>query len=107
MPAAVAAFWTEATNAKAIRCIHNPAAGRERGLSERVLPRVSRPRRVVVVGGGPAGLKGCAAAAPRLRALWWERGPGTQLMLAAPQPLHQEIREVVEYLEAVVRRLGV
>ena len=42
---------------KAIRCIHNPSGGRERELNERLVTRADASRCVVIVGGGPAGLK--------------------------------------------------
>src|SRR5207237_2851034 len=47
-----------------VSCAHSPAAGREREL----LPgpgRAASPRRIVVVGGGPAGLEAARIAAQR------------------------------------------
>ena len=46
-----------------ISCIQHPETGREL-LFERK-PRAARPRRIMVVGGGPAGLKAAAVAAER------------------------------------------
>lgn len=41
---------------KGIRCIHNPAAGRERHIDDHGIAAAVRRKKVVVVGGGPAGL---------------------------------------------------
>ena len=93
-----------------IRCIQNPAAGQERRYSERLLTRAQVSRRVVVVGAGVAGLKVAEIAARRgHRVTLLERSGdvGGQVRLAARQPLHQELGEVVAYLEAAVARLGV
>ncbi len=49
----------------AIGCIHNPAAGRELEFDEDDLPPSEAPRRVAVVGGGPAGLRAAWTAARR------------------------------------------
>jgi 2,4-dienoyl-CoA reductase-like NADH-dependent reductase (Old Yellow Enzyme family) len=95
---------------KPIRCVVNPAAGRERELGETRRPPSARARRVVVVGGGPAGLKAAEAAARAgHRVVLLEREPllGGQVRLAARQPLHGEILDAVAHLELVVRRLGV
>jgi 2,4-dienoyl-CoA reductase-like NADH-dependent reductase (Old Yellow Enzyme family) len=46
----------------AITCFHNPAVGRESVLDESPAPE---PRRVLVIGGGPAGLAAAAAAGRR------------------------------------------
>src|SRR4029078_9862892 len=47
----------------AISCIQYPETGRE--LLFEAKPRVQRPRRIMVIGGGPAGLKAAAVAAER------------------------------------------
>lgn len=95
---------------KPIRCIQNPGAGQERQYSDRLLVRTDRPKSVVVVGAGVAGLKVAEIAARRgHRVTLLERAGevGGQVRLAARQPLHQEIGEVVAYLDAAVKRLGV
>jgi 2,4-dienoyl-CoA reductase-like NADH-dependent reductase (Old Yellow Enzyme family) len=95
---------------KGVRCVQNPAAGQERFLSERLLRPASAARTVIVVGGGPTGMKVAEIAARRgHRVTLLERAEmlGGQVRLAARQPLHEEVAEVTAYLEAAVDRLGV
>lgn len=95
---------------KGIRCIQNPGAGRELTVNERFIKRADSTRRVVVVGGGPAGLKVAEVAAKRghiVTVLERQRVLGGQVMLAANQPEHSVIGEVTSYLEAVTADLGV
>nr|WP_239028473.1 FAD-dependent oxidoreductase [Pseudonocardia acidicola] len=93
-----------------IRCDHNPAAGRERLFSERLMTPTAGPRTVVVIGGGPAGLKAAETLARRgHRVSLFEKGTelGGQLLLAEKQPHHVEILEVVEHLKRMLKRLRV
>jgi 2,4-dienoyl-CoA reductase-like NADH-dependent reductase (Old Yellow Enzyme family) len=93
-----------------IRCVHNPGAGQERFLSERLLQPAPMAKNVVVVGAGPAGMKVAEISARRghnVTLLEREEVPGGQARLAARQPLHEEFAEVTAYLEAAVDRLGV
>ena len=93
-----------------IRCDHNPSAGRERLLSERLLVRTSDPKSVLVVGGGPAGMKVAETLTRRgHQVTLFEKGRalGGQVLLAMRQPDHVEIFESIDYLERQLRRLEV
>ena len=95
---------------KGIRCIQNPGAGREREVNERLLMPVQAPKHVVVVGGGPAGLKVAETAVRRgHRVTLFERSRalGGQLLLAEKQPEHANVAEVTSYLEIVASEFGV
>jgi 2,4-dienoyl-CoA reductase-like NADH-dependent reductase (Old Yellow Enzyme family) len=95
---------------KGIRCIQNPGAGREREVNERFVTRSATERRVVVVGGGPAGLKVAEIAAKRghkVILLERKRTLGGQVLLAANQPEHSIIGEVTSYLQAAIADQGV
>lgn len=95
---------------KGVRCIHNPGAGRELTMSERLIERTNAPRNVVIVGGGPAGMKTAETAAQRghrVTLIERSRRLGGLVNLAALQPEHSTIAEVTSYLEASIRDLGV
>ena len=95
---------------KGVRCIQNPGAGREQSVNERLVTRADNVQRVVVVGGGPAGMKVAEVAARRghdVTLYERHRSLGGQIKLAEKQPTHEMVGEVVVYLEAVLNEHGV
>ncbi len=92
-----------------ISCTVNPAVGLERTLGIGTASRRSR-RRVVVVGGGPAGLEAAVAAAEfGHEVVLLERGDrlGGQIPSAASIPTRKELAEIVEFQIRELDRLGV
>jgi 2,4-dienoyl-CoA reductase-like NADH-dependent reductase (Old Yellow Enzyme family)/thioredoxin reductase len=92
-------------------CIQNPATGREATIPH-VVPRSTGPRRrVVVVGGGPAGLEAARVAAERghdVVLLEADRSTGGQVRLAArATPRRSDLIGIVDWLAAECRILGV
>lgn len=95
---------------KGVRCIHNPGAGREATMSERLVTVAEQKKRVVVAGGGTAGMKVAEIAARRghdVVLLERSRRLGGLVNLAAVQPVHDTIGEVTSYLEAAIQDRGV
>jgi mycofactocin system FadH/OYE family oxidoreductase 2 len=93
-----------------IGCIENPAAGHERALAPRRLRPATPPRRVLVVGGGPAGMEFAAVAARRgHQVTLCEAEPelGGQVRLAVVVPNRAEFGDLTRNLEGEVRRAGV
>jgi 2,4-dienoyl-CoA reductase-like NADH-dependent reductase (Old Yellow Enzyme family)/thioredoxin reductase len=88
-------------------CMFNPLTGRE---SEIRITKAGKPRRVMVVGGGPAGLEAAYIAAQRghLVSLYEQEDRlGGQFHLAAQAPHKEEFIDVIRYLSLMVKRAGV
>lgn len=95
---------------KAIGCIQNPEVGYEKLKQEERCEQVSSPKKVIVVGAGPAGLE--AARAARMRGHFvevYEKEDkiGGQINLIGIRPGRHGMSEIIRYLGHALSELGV
>jgi 2,4-dienoyl-CoA reductase-like NADH-dependent reductase (Old Yellow Enzyme family)/thioredoxin reductase len=92
----------------AICCIQNPVIGREKDWAE--LKPAAAKKKVMVIGGGPAGLEAARVAALRGHtvSLYEKTGElGGQVLIAAKAPTRQELIGVARWLIYQVQKLGI
>jgi 2,4-dienoyl-CoA reductase-like NADH-dependent reductase (Old Yellow Enzyme family)/thioredoxin reductase len=90
-----------------LACSVNPSVGRE---GEAGLGLASTPKRILVVGGGPAGMEAARVAAARgYRVTLWEREEelGGNLLPASKLPFKEEMGDLAAYYAGELERLGV
>jgi len=88
-------------------CVMNPLLGREWEIS---ITPTNTPKKVMVVGAGPAGLEAARVAATRghdVTIYEKEKEPGGQMRLACVPPMKQEMSLGVKYLRRQVEKARV
>jgi NADPH-dependent 2,4-dienoyl-CoA reductase/sulfur reductase-like enzyme len=93
-----------------LSCVVNVAAAQEHAVSFEPDAPAASPRRVLVVGGGPAGLEAARTAALRGHEVHLHeatRRLGGQVAIAATAPHRSDIGAITEWLTSEVERLGV
>lgn len=95
---------------KSITCIQNPSVGREKEWGIGNIMPATTPKKVLIAGGGPAGLKAAAVAAlrgHRVALFDKEEELGGQVRIAAKAPFREEFVGIVRYLSHQLEKLKV
>lgn len=91
-------------------CLHNPSSGREKDLPHAIARSDRAGRKVLVVGGGPAGLEAARVSAERgHEVVLLEAGAklGGQLLLGERASWRRDLIGIVGWRAEEIRRLGV
>jgi len=92
---------------RSVMCLANARAGYE---GERNIPQAVNPKKVMVIGAGPAGLEAAyraAEAGHKVDLYEKEEEIGGQLWIAGTPPHKHELWELVRYYDAMIEKFGI
>jgi tRNA-dihydrouridine synthase len=95
---------------KPVRCIYNPATGREKELGIGTIKKTSTTKSILIIGGGVSGMETARIAALRgheVHLLEKQNQLGGQLLYAGQLPFMQGLIDVSRYLEKQLKKLKV
>jgi NADPH-dependent 2,4-dienoyl-CoA reductase/sulfur reductase-like enzyme len=98
---------TRLYNDKRISCLVNPTVGQEQDM---ILTRAENLKKILVIGGGPAGLEASRIAALRghhVTLIEKDSQLGGQLVIASFPPMKQEFTCLIQFLVSQVYKAGV
>lgn len=101
--------WKSVSRGQRVQCVYNPVLGRERHWGKDVPLRAAQPKRLVVIGAGPAGLEFARIAARRGHAVvvYEKRAEaGGHVWLQSLLPGRAPYRDITRWLEAQARAAG-
>lgn len=102
--------WGEIHASKPLLCIHNPAVGNEKNLGIGTLKEASIKKKVMVIGGGPAGLEAARVAAERghkVQLFEKDAELGGQLIAGTMLPGRGDLKKTLDYLIKQAKQKGV
>jgi len=105
-----AAYCIDRLAVGATMCLHNPATGREETLPQTIARSRGEPRKVVVVGGGPAGMEAARVSAERGHSVVLFEADttlGGQMRLANKPSWREAMSGVGRWLEGQIAKRGV
>ena len=98
--------FDQAVRLRPVMCAVNAEVGKE----EEKIARAEKPKRVLIIGGGPAGMEAARVAAVRGHEVTlWEKNDrlGGNLIIASAAPHKEEIRCLINYLSYQMRKLRI
>lgn len=101
--------WKSVSRGQRVQCVYNPAVGRERHWGKAVPLETSDPKRIVVIGAGPAGLEFARIAARRGHTVSVhekDAETGGHVRLHSLLPGRGPYREIARWLESQARTAG-
>jgi len=90
-----------------ITCTQNPLIGNE---TELIITKTDKPKKILIIGGGPGGLQAARVAALRGHEviLYEKEGElGGQINTGSIAPKRQELRKMTEWLIGQIKKLNV
>ena len=91
-------------------CIHNVATTREEHIDHITLPTIGEIKKVVIIGGGPAGMEAARVSALRghdVTLIEASSKLGGQVHLAAQSQVRKDLIGIINWLEDEIKRLNV